>query len=456
MSAKFKDFKFTSQELVLAMVNAANSLRLDLNRVEFVDPVPTSGTHNTQATMRAKAGGGFEGSFPIKYNRLDFNVLFSAYPIILDPEEYVTSDQLLPIINEDYGLKLQADDIVIESVSIVNDKYVLKASANSIAWFGQTEVSFRVDITAVSNFPVTELNGVFMPAYVPYEFTFIANGDNIYTTNYLGYETLYFTKLGSNYYWGEISQHMPNGGFSYIMLAKDALFKGVKCDYISLTLQDEAWPVAPKFIEVNGVRSRESFGLTYIFDQLPTPIAGLAYQISISDEKQDLSLLPTQTTRKHALFSVNDMVGTSRALSNLKDAGQTFPAGTVGLNLSTGSASHWLVGDIVGADAQFNAHDPFKWIKRIYWKDEAENSIHIVWEIKMGSFADVQFLDFPARLKYNGVISQEAVVEDFQIQAIQNWRNAVVVMQYKLTGAKPATNTEALIEFLEEFVTVAR
>ncbi len=459
MSAKFKDFKFTSQELVLAMVNAANSLRLDLNRVEFVDPVPTSGTHNTQATMRAKAGGGFEGSFPIKYNRLDFNVLFSAYPVTLDPEVYTSSDQLLPLINEDYGLNLQPEDIVIESVNVVNDKYVLKASASSIAWFGQTDVTFRVDITAVSNFPVTQLNGVFMPAFTPYEFTFVAEADRIsaYTYNSWGLE--YDFMLGSSGYWGEISQHMPNNGFSYIRIGKGALIDGVVYDLVSLILPSETWPVTPKFIEVNGVRSVKTLsakdGGVYAFESIPTPVPGLSYQISISNEPFDRAQEEVNNFVRHVRFNVTDMAGTSRALSNLKDTALSYPAGTIGLNLTGGGADDWMVGDFNYGDSRFLAIDSFVWIKRIYWQDEAENSIRIVYEIKDLELGSIPERSFPARLKYGNAISEKGVVESFDIHPTQHWQNAVVVIRYPIAGQKPAAG-EALIEFLEEFLTVAR
>lgn len=460
MSAKFKDFKFTSQELVLAMVNAANSLRLDLNRVEFVDPVPTTGSHNTQATMRAKAGGGFEGSFPIKYNRLDFNVLFSAYPVILDPDNYDTSDQLLPIINEGYGLKLEASDIVVESVNIVNDKYVLKANSQSIAWFGQTDVVFRVDITAVSNFPVTSLNGVFMPAYIPFEFTFTVDPTAIGTVDYSAPGHEYVGKLGSKYYWDEISQHMPGQAFSYVRVTKDALVDGVKRDILVLILPTEIWTSPPKFVEVNGVRSVKAMGgkgeYAYAFEQLPTPIEGLAYQISISNEYLDESQLPCQTFRKHVNFSINDMAGTTKALSNLKDVGQSYPAGTVGLNLSTNAANAWMIGDYIDTSHTFNALDTLNYIERIYWQDEVDNSIRVAFEVKDLSWENIASRQFPARIKYGNAISKLGVVEFFQYENGQNWRNAIIQIRYEIVGSKPTAGTEGLIEFLEEFLTVTR
>lgn len=430
MTAKFQNFEFTSEELVLAMVNAANSLRLDNSRVEIVDPTVIIGEHNTQATLRSKVGGGFEGSFPIRYNRLDFDVLFSAYPIVVEPAPFATSEEFLPLINSSYGLKLETKDIVIEAVTIENNRYVLKAKASSVAWFGQTEILFNVDLRAVSNFSVTELDGYVAPYWNDMQgtVTFAPMDDAITVATPIGFHMRPVPNGDSDNFF-----QVPDGplfeGFFYEKRSNLCNGSAINCFTSSLNA-DTAMDIdsVPASITVNGV---ESTGV--IIPELDNAGAVLAYAYLFD---VDLELVPNQPyvvtlsgnkAGAAAMREARKLLRDSYVFKVIADGADLIVAPCESYNL----LGSYFTGEVVA----------FKWPANI---PAGTKTLKPELLLNFGG----NIVDYiPKRLFINGVATSE--ISEFVIKA-QAESDAVVECSYAFTGNLPALDGYLRIEIDRE------
>lgn len=430
MTAKFQNFEFTSEELVLAMVNAANSLRLDNSRVEIVDPTVIIGEHNTQATLRSKVGGGFEGSFPIRYNRLDFDVLFSAYPIVVEPAPFATSEEFLPLINSSYGLKLETKDIVIEAVTIENNRYVLKAKASSVAWFGQTEILFNVDLRAVSNFSVTALNGFDAPYWSEMQgtVTFIPVDDSISPSMPSGF--ILMPELNGD---GQNYLQIPEGplfeNFQYEkrsnLCSGSAIFCTTSGSDMAVAVDMDRVPAA---ITINGV---ESTGVILPMLNEPGAVLPFAYLFDV-----DLDLAAGQPYVITLSSDYATPSGMRSARKVIRD-GFVYKAIAEGQNLVA-----TLCDPMVWIDGYFSGEViSFKWPANIAAGAKTLNP-----ELLLNFGIDVKSY-IPKKLYINGVATAD--LSGFVIKA-QDEYEAEVECSYTFTGNLPAADGYLRIEFDRE------
>lgn len=100
---------------MLELVNFTNNKQYTFNQVSFGPPSVLTGVtgYNSQITMSAVAGGGYNGSVTFQYNRVDAGALLGN-TMSMDSTTLVGSTVLsvLSQINGLFGLLLRADEVI--------------------------------------------------------------------------------------------------------------------------------------------------------------------------------------------------------------------------------------------------------------------------------------------------------------------------------------------------------
>lgn len=107
----------TSQETIFDLIKKANpDAELDTAKVTLGEPVVSTGAYNTEVTVASIKNLGYANKQTFQYNRIDAGLYFlNVLPKLLVETATTTAD-LLPVINEQYGLSLTEDDVWVEQV----------------------------------------------------------------------------------------------------------------------------------------------------------------------------------------------------------------------------------------------------------------------------------------------------------------------------------------------------
>lgn len=107
----------TSQETIFDLIKKANpDAELDTAKVTLGEPVVSTGAYNTEVTVASIKNLGYANKQTFQYNRIDAGLYFlNVLPKLLVETATTTAD-LLPVINEQYGLTLTEDDVWVEQV----------------------------------------------------------------------------------------------------------------------------------------------------------------------------------------------------------------------------------------------------------------------------------------------------------------------------------------------------
>ena len=152
------DLSLSGEELLLQLINAANPSPPygPFTAGSFTLSAPSSLTNdltgkNSYITLTAVEGSGYYGSQNVKYDRLDLqSVLIDLGEALVSFQNnnFVQATDILETINSTYGLNLQNEDVVNESLPVANTNgtvaYTLQVADNSLTYTG----SLPVNITA--------------------------------------------------------------------------------------------------------------------------------------------------------------------------------------------------------------------------------------------------------------------------------------------------------------------
>lgn len=107
----------TSQETIFDLIKKTNpDAEFDTAKVTLGEPVVSTGTYNTEITVVPVKNLGYVNKQTFQYNRIDAGLYFlNVLPKLLVETATTTAD-LLPVINEQYGLTLTEDDVWVEQV----------------------------------------------------------------------------------------------------------------------------------------------------------------------------------------------------------------------------------------------------------------------------------------------------------------------------------------------------
>ncbi|ANZ50582.1 putative virion structural protein [Erwinia phage vB_EamM_Stratton] len=133
--------------MLLEAINKQNNTALTWNQIAsgYPEVIQSEGAErNTRVLLYGLNGQGYKGSVSIEYDRIDMPTLFrNLVPVIITNPKDKLSD-LLPFLNEKYGLSLIADDIVDQSVKDLGDSWLLDVAIKPgcLAWQGGFTLRF--------------------------------------------------------------------------------------------------------------------------------------------------------------------------------------------------------------------------------------------------------------------------------------------------------------------------
>lgn len=155
---------------LLALVNRDNQSKLVEEQVTFGIPAinpDVSILRNTKLRLTAVAGKGFRGYVDVWYNRIDLGILFKnvSANVGLDITEGMTSDVLIPLINEKYGTQFEVEDFDTPTeLDIAGGVATMTAKVDNVAYISSFDVKYgleEVDLDSV--ILITTLTGFNYP-----------------------------------------------------------------------------------------------------------------------------------------------------------------------------------------------------------------------------------------------------------------------------------------------------
>lgn len=156
---------------LLNVVGSYNDIELAPEDYDFINPqmndTGTNPNQNSRVILKANNNfAPFQGEIEIFYNRLDFTDLAKLVTMTVRAPSVTTSHDLLPYLNDRFGLNIAESDVVLVDAEDYEDYKIvqLTASKGSVGWFGTTSVSVaQGDIPLEDYLTKTALNGLSYP-----------------------------------------------------------------------------------------------------------------------------------------------------------------------------------------------------------------------------------------------------------------------------------------------------
>lgn len=170
---------FTRAEVaILASINAKNGTFFKSDDLLFgpgqavadLTPAPST-TKNSSVLLRVNDGKPYSGQTRVFYDRLDFGQVFAHTPLNtyakLRAFRPTTIHELVPALNDYYGLNITPLDIIDGPLELVNGvgQVVIKANPRSIGWRGEFTVTIAPGDAKLEQWLTdTDLSGIEYPS----------------------------------------------------------------------------------------------------------------------------------------------------------------------------------------------------------------------------------------------------------------------------------------------------
>lgn len=155
---------------LLALINRDNKTNIVAEQVTLGAPQVNSDAgiaRDTKLTLTAVAGKGFKGGVTVWYNRIDLAILFKNVNanVGLEITEGMTSEALIPLINEKYGTDFEVEDFEAATPLVVGGgTATFTAKVDNVAYKGAFEVKYGLEEIALDSVVlVTTLTGFNYP-----------------------------------------------------------------------------------------------------------------------------------------------------------------------------------------------------------------------------------------------------------------------------------------------------
>jgi hypothetical protein len=182
MAAHISDFKKSSLDIVLDLINEQNGTSFTHNHMGFSDPMAGEGK-STSLVVTAKVGSGYRGSYGFNYNR----VPLTEVPELASPETHEVDvakySDVLGFINTKFGVNIGLEDVTVNGVDLTTDdpayssefdevnSFTIAAKGKSLVWLGTTDLALtrvRQDLSAV--WTNDSPDGLYPPGYSAIEY----------------------------------------------------------------------------------------------------------------------------------------------------------------------------------------------------------------------------------------------------------------------------------------------
>lgn len=165
-----------SIQAVLAMINQATDITLDLSNIQLGAPVDISSRPealgNTEIVIVPTVGSGMVGQATIQYNRVNLKDIVGDLPIVFLWTDELYVKDFLTAVNERFGLAIELDEIDNREDGLpISDEegkadLVLRADPDSFGWRGEVKITLqRQKLPEVV--VVTVLNGLTYEPVIP-------------------------------------------------------------------------------------------------------------------------------------------------------------------------------------------------------------------------------------------------------------------------------------------------
>lgn len=169
------NYKQTDEEILLGLINHDNGTEFTAAMVIFGEAVSAEDDSNelaTNLTLTAATGSGYRGSQTFLYNRVPLTALNDLDPGLVLTTDEATVYDLLPFLNEHFGLNMTNKDIVDgplpEFLPDVETEFQITAKADSKIFHGTvTLTGTSPTIELAIALPVNELDGLYPPEELP-------------------------------------------------------------------------------------------------------------------------------------------------------------------------------------------------------------------------------------------------------------------------------------------------
>lgn len=154
-----------SRDILYALINRynGNAYNADAMVIGEATATPPGSPYDTMATVVGAAGSNIPGSNVLYWNRLNIASIFTSSTSV-GIASYETSYDLLSAINAQYGLSLEAEDVILENVT--SPTYTLKMAPGSKIWEGQVTLTLTEPVTGPTPlstvWPTLTLEGFFV------------------------------------------------------------------------------------------------------------------------------------------------------------------------------------------------------------------------------------------------------------------------------------------------------
>lgn len=155
---------------LLALINRDNHTNIVEDQITLGLPLvnPDAGiARDTKITLSSVPGKGFRGSVTVWYNRIDLSILFKnvSANVGLELTEGMTSDVLIPLINEKYGTDFEVADFEAATPLVVEGGTVtFTAKSDNVAYKGSFDVAYGLEEIALDSVVlITTLTGFNYP-----------------------------------------------------------------------------------------------------------------------------------------------------------------------------------------------------------------------------------------------------------------------------------------------------
>ena len=175
MAIYVADYTQSDESIILGLINNDNGTTFTPAKIIFGAAASAGDVGNvlkTTLTITAATGSGYRGSQTFNYNRVPMSFMDDLDPSLVIVSDELTTHDLLPYLNEHFGVNFTAADVVLadlpEFLADVNTDFVVTATADSKIFHGSVTLTGTAPTIEISTvLTVTDLDGLYPPTELP-------------------------------------------------------------------------------------------------------------------------------------------------------------------------------------------------------------------------------------------------------------------------------------------------
>ena len=175
MAIYVADYTQSDESIILGLINNDNATTFTPAQIIFGAAASAGDVGNvlkTTLTITAATGSGYRGSQTFNYNRVPMSFMDDLDPSLVIVSDELTTHDLLPYLNEHFGVNFTAADVVLADLPAfladVNTDFVITATAASKIFHGSVTLTGTAPTIEISTvLTVTDLDGLYPPTELP-------------------------------------------------------------------------------------------------------------------------------------------------------------------------------------------------------------------------------------------------------------------------------------------------